>query len=95
MGVRHVYCWHALHGYWRGASESLGTQNQLSITQAQPRPSRHLLTLEPQLAYTADTGSNGGHTAPQPRSELTVAASSTSHGQVGCGDTLWDGPSHE
>ena len=55
LGVRHVYCWHALAGYWRGASASLGERSNLAIVQAQPTPSRHLLTIEPQLGWDAVT----------------------------------------
>ena len=50
-GVARVYCWHALHGYWRGVSGALGARGGLSVVQAAPRPSRHLLTLEPQVAW--------------------------------------------
>ena len=49
-GVARVYCWHALHGYWRGVSGALGARAGLPVVQAAPRPSRHLLTLEPQVA---------------------------------------------
>ena len=48
-GVARVYCWHALHGYWRGVSAALGARAGLPVVQATPRPSRHLLTLEPQV----------------------------------------------
>ena len=50
-GVARVYCWHALHGYWRGVSGALGARAGLPVVQAAPRPSRHLLTLEPQVAW--------------------------------------------
>ena len=51
LGVHHVYCWHALHGYWRGVSSSLGEAAGVPIVQTTPTPSRHLLTLEPQIAW--------------------------------------------
>ena len=50
-GVQRVFCWHALHGYWRGADSALGEAHNIPITQAMPRPSRHLLKLEPQVAW--------------------------------------------
>ena len=55
LGVRHVYCWHALAGYWRGASATLGETANIAVVQTQPKPSRHLLTLEPQIAWDAVT----------------------------------------
>ena len=51
LGVHYVYCWHALHGYWRGASTALGKAHDVPIMQVTPEPSRHLLTLEPQVAW--------------------------------------------
>ena len=51
LGIRHVYCWHALHGYWRGVSSALGEAAGVAIVQVTPTPSRHLLTLEPQIAW--------------------------------------------
>ena len=55
LGVQYIYCWHALAGYWRGASASLGAHANLAIVQAEPQPSRHLLALEPQIAWDAVT----------------------------------------
>ena len=51
LGVRHLYVWHALAGYWRGASAALGADGALDIVQSVPQPSRHLLDLEPQIAW--------------------------------------------
>jgi raffinose synthase len=52
-GVRHVYAWHALHGYWRGVASSLGASEGLRVQTVFPRPSRHLLRVEPQLQWDA------------------------------------------
>jgi raffinose synthase len=51
LGVKSVYCWHALHGYWRGVSEELGKAHGLNVTIAYPKPSQSLLKLEPQSAW--------------------------------------------
>ena len=51
LGVKSVYCWHALHGYWRGVSEELGEVHGLNVTNAYPKPSQSLLKLEPQSAW--------------------------------------------
>jgi len=40
-----------LHGYWRGVSPELGKKVGLNVTNIIPRPSRSLLTLEPQLGW--------------------------------------------
>ena len=50
-GVRHVYCWHALHGYWRGVSPALGEAESLPIVSVVAQPSSHLLQMEPQIAW--------------------------------------------
>ena len=55
LGVQHFYVWHALAGYWRGASASLCSSSDLTVVQSQPSPSTNLLTMEPQLAYDAVT----------------------------------------
>ena len=51
FGVKRVFCWHALHGYWRGVSEDLGKAIGANVTNVRPSPSEHLLRLEPQLAW--------------------------------------------
>lgn len=51
LGVKRLYCWHALNGYWRGLSPELGAQASLNVTNMVPQPSRHLLDVEPQLAW--------------------------------------------
>lgn len=51
LGVEFVYAWHALGGYWRGISSSLGTAERLPVVQVKPKPSEHLLRLEPQLGW--------------------------------------------
>ena len=51
FGVRRVLCWHALHGYWRGASDALGAASGVEIEQHTPTPSTHLLSIEPQVAW--------------------------------------------
>lgn len=49
--VKHVLCWHALHGYWRGVSEALGKSAGINVTQIIPQPSQTLLRVEPQLQW--------------------------------------------
>jgi raffinose synthase len=51
LGVKSVYCWHALQGYWRGVSEELGEAHGLNVTNQYPKPSSSLLKLEPQSAW--------------------------------------------
>jgi raffinose synthase len=51
LGVKSVYCWHALHGYWRGVSEELGEAHGLNVTNAYPKATKSLLKLEPQSAW--------------------------------------------
>jgi raffinose synthase len=50
-GVKSVYCWHALHGYWRGVSEDLGRRYSLNVTNLFPKPSQSLMKLEPHAAW--------------------------------------------
>lgn len=47
--VNRVYCWHSLHGYWRGASNELGRSIGIDVTQIKTRPSDHLLRIEPEM----------------------------------------------
>jgi raffinose synthase len=51
LGVKNVYCWHALHGYWRGVSEELGKAAGINVTNVYPKPSQSLLKLDPQTAW--------------------------------------------
>lgn len=51
LGVRRIYCWHALHGYWRGASPELGKAKGFNATNIVPQLSNHLLQVEPVLAW--------------------------------------------
>jgi len=51
LGMKHVYCWHALHGYWRGVSEDLGRREGLNVTNIIPQTSSSLLRLEPQMSW--------------------------------------------
>ena len=51
LGVKSVYCWHALHGYWRGVSEELGRKVGLNVKNIHPQPSKSLRRLEPQSAW--------------------------------------------
>ena len=51
LGVKHVWCWHALHGYWRGVSPELGKAVGINVTNVHPTPSKSLLQLEPQLEW--------------------------------------------
>jgi raffinose synthase len=50
-GVQNVYCWHALHGYWRGVSEDLGQRYGLNVTNLFPKPTQSLMKLEPHSAW--------------------------------------------
>jgi len=52
--VGRVYCWHALHGYWRGLDTKFA-RNVAGLKSAKniyfPNPSDHVLTLEPAIAW--------------------------------------------
>jgi len=49
--VNKVYCWHSIHGYWRGVSDDLGKSIGIDVTQVWTRPSDHILRIEPEMAY--------------------------------------------
>lgn len=49
--VNKVYCWHSIHGYWRGVSDDLGKSIGIEVTQVRTRPSDHILRIEPEMAY--------------------------------------------
>mmetsp|Transcript_21000 Transcript_21000/g.45780 ORF Transcript_21000/g.45780 Transcript_21000/m.45780 type:complete len:1019 (-) Transcript_21000:67-3123(-) len=49
--VNRVYCWHSMHGYWRGVSSELGRSIGIDVTQIKTRPSDHLLRVEPEMAF--------------------------------------------
>lgn len=51
LNVKNVYCWHALHGYWRGISKELGNQIGIDTLQVKPKASKHLLSLDPQAEF--------------------------------------------
>ena len=51
LNVKHVYCWHAIHGYWRGVSNELGKSIGIDVTQIFPKPTKHMLQLEPQAEF--------------------------------------------
>ena len=51
LGVTRVYCWHALHGYWRGVAPELGRDGGFNATNVMPALSEHLLGVEPVLAW--------------------------------------------
>jgi len=65
LGVRHVFVWHALAGYWGGVSEEVGDDLNAALSSADStapavirsfsQPSPHLLLVEPALAW--DPGS--------------------------------------
>mmetsp|Transcript_10037 Transcript_10037/g.17789 ORF Transcript_10037/g.17789 Transcript_10037/m.17789 type:complete len:1055 (-) Transcript_10037:2199-5363(-) len=55
LDVKKVYCWHALHGYWRGVTNGLGESIGIDVTQAYTNPSKKLLRMEPQMAYDTPT----------------------------------------
>jgi raffinose synthase len=50
-GVKNVYCWHAIHGYWRGISAELGKKIGIDTIQVHPMASKHLLRLDPQSEF--------------------------------------------
>ena len=50
-GVKSVYCWHALHGYWRGVSEDLGRKVGLNVINSFPKPTKSLMKLEPHSGW--------------------------------------------
>jgi len=49
--VNKVYCWHSIHGYWRGVSDELGKSIGIEVSQVRTRPSDHVLRIEPEMAY--------------------------------------------
>jgi len=49
--VKSVYCWHALHGYWRGVSEELGKKYAIKVHNTFSKPAKSLMKLEPQSAW--------------------------------------------
>ena len=51
LGVARLFCWHALHGYWRGVTAKLGHENGFNATNVMPQLSEHLLKVEPILAW--------------------------------------------
>jgi hypothetical protein len=51
MGLNRVYCWHALHGYWRGVSSELGDKLGIDVWQVNPTTSEHLLKVQPELSW--------------------------------------------
>jgi raffinose synthase len=55
LDVKKVYCWHALHGYWRGITDELGAAVGVNVTQIFTMPSEKLLRMEPQMAYDTPT----------------------------------------
>lgn len=55
LDVKKVYCWHALHGYWRGITNELGAEIGINTTQVFTKASEKLLRMEPQMAYDTPT----------------------------------------
>merc|ERR1712021_211762 len=51
LNVNKVYCWHSIHGYWRGVSDELGKSIGIDVTQVRTRPSDHVLRIEQEMAY--------------------------------------------
>jgi len=51
LGVKNVYCWHAIHGYWRGISKELAEKTGIHAIQVHPKASEHLLRLDPQSEF--------------------------------------------
>jgi raffinose synthase len=51
LGMKRVYCWHALHGYWRGISSELGDSIGIDVLQIRTEPTEHLMRMEPQMGF--------------------------------------------
>lgn len=51
LGLKRVYCWHALHGYWRGVSSELGDSIGINVKQVKTKPTSHLMRMEPQMGF--------------------------------------------
>lgn len=51
LDVKNVYCWHAIHGYWRGVSTKLGESIGITVSQVHPKAAEHLLRVDPQAAF--------------------------------------------
>ncbi len=51
FGLKSVYCWHTLGGYWGGVSTTSDEMAHLAATTRLPQPSRSLLEVEPALAW--------------------------------------------
>ena len=49
--LKRVYCWHALHGYWRGVTTELGNSIGINVTQIMTKPTNHMLRVEPQMGF--------------------------------------------
>eukprot|EP00980_Cylindrotheca_fusiformis_P014543 scaffold3914_cov121-Cylindrotheca_fusiformis.AAC.12 len=55
LDVKRVYCWHALHGYWRGVSDNLGDSIGIDVQQVKTKPTKHLMRMEPQMGFDTIT----------------------------------------
>jgi len=53
FGLRSVYCWHTLGGYWGGVSTTSEQMAHLQPRRTMPKPARSLLEVEPALAWDA------------------------------------------
>ncbi|KAL3939229.1 MAG: hypothetical protein SGBAC_006018, partial [Bacillariaceae sp.] len=51
LGLKKVYCWHALHGYWRGVTTELGDSVGIDVVQVKTKPTKHLKRMEPQMGF--------------------------------------------
>mmetsp|Transcript_36167 Transcript_36167/g.87483 ORF Transcript_36167/g.87483 Transcript_36167/m.87483 type:complete len:925 (+) Transcript_36167:62-2836(+) len=51
LGLKKVYCWHALHGYWRGVTTALGDSVGIDVVQVKTKPTKHLKRMEPQMGF--------------------------------------------
>jgi len=51
LNMKRVYCWHAMHGYWRGVSSDLGRSIDIDVDQVISKPTERLLRLEPQMGF--------------------------------------------
>jgi raffinose synthase len=55
LDVKNVYCWHAIHGYWRGVSTKLGHSIGIDVIQVHPKAATHLKKVEPRAAFDPPT----------------------------------------
>ena len=64
FGLRSVYCWHTLGGYWGGVSTTSPDTAHLSPTQRRAAPTASLLDVEPALSWDAGSVCGVGVVTP-------------------------------